>query len=281
MGLTVSEELRTQVQSLEKDADAARVAAAKAGAEKDKAEADVKTHRDGMGFWDRNFWGWFGNKEKVKTYKQLKSISAEFNKKAADARAVPAQIEAKIDGEIDSYLRKSDSTYLLLQKPYNAASNFKSAAHTFVSHIDSAISAVGSAQTSEMFDLFTDSTLISVMSTLDTSSANGAINNVRRAAPDFQKAIETYNREIDSFKSESVHLNGVDDTFDMVFDMMGVGGGFDFMSALSLMALNRAESDLRELRGRVRAIENTAETHVRNAAETISSYKQQVRAACH
>jgi chromosome segregation ATPase len=280
MPISVPNELSTQVQTLEQNMQDLRKEAVKAAEEKNKFQSQTESHRATMSFWDRNLWGWFGNKEKIKRHHEFKSLTATFNEKAAKLENQASGIDAQVDNEIEAYLRKNDLSYQLLLAPHQAAVDLKSAAGSFLGKIDAALDSIGSAQMTETLDLFTDSALISVLSTLDNSNASSEISAVKSAAPAFQRAVETYNASLSSFKAANVQISGIDDSIDLMFDLVMGGGGFDFMSMISLFALNDAESDVKKLRGEVRKVDAVAGEHVSKTGNAVKAYKTQARQAC-
>lgn len=280
MTLKVPDQLRADVQALERDADAAGTAAYKASQSREQAEEAIKTHRKTMGFWDRNFWGVFGNKEKVREHKKLKSLSAEFNKRAAIATTKKNEIETSIDRTIETFLQKGDTTYQNLQVPRNAATSFRNSARDFLYVIDSALDAVRKAQSMETNDMLSDSSYFSTASHFDNLRAKDMIQRVRAAAPGFQRAAAAYNNDMASFKANGVDLNIADDTIDFVLDMSGINVNFDMSSMLMLNALGRAKTDLESLRRTVVRADSDAERCLSTMKKATDSYKKKVRNAC-
>jgi phage shock protein A len=110
--------------------------------------------------------------------------------------------------------------------------------------INRASEAISDAEFSETLDLFTDSVLVSALSSMDTSDANDAIGRVRSRVKRFQGELEAFNG---SLKSNPLadRIGDLDDTLDLVFDL--VFDGFDFLSVLNLFALSNASGKLSEL----------------------------------
>jgi hypothetical protein len=280
MSISVPKELSTQVQTLEQEMQQLKKDAAVAAEEKSKFQAQTESHRATMSFWDRNLWGWFGDKEKIKRHRELKSLTAAFNEKASKLETQASQLDAQVEKDIAAWLQKNDLSYALILTPHQAAIDLKSASEKFLGKIKKALDSIGSAQFSETLDLFTDSAAISVLSAFDNSSASSAISSVKNAAPDFQRAVETYNSSLSNFKAANVQISGIDDSIDLIFDLALGGGGFDVMSMFSLFALNDAESDMKKLRNDVQKVDGIAEEHVSKTGSAVKAYKTQARQAC-
>lgn len=124
--------------------------------------------------------------------------------------------------------------------------------------IRTALSSIDSAQFTETIDLFSKNKGLSVLSSINTSSANDDIRRVK------QKLV-TLKENLESLKEEQLHfsqsLKEVNDFPDLVIDLV-FDFGFDFTSIMSLFNLSDAEDSLKSLRSKTNSIENSIKEQV-------------------
>jgi hypothetical protein len=271
--------LRQQIVSLQEDITTKSEAAEEAQKKSDGYKSDAVNYRETqMKFWDRWFFGWFGKKETVKAYKNLKSLTAEFNTKAEDLRAQAKAVDAEADNKIHGFLRQSDPHYTGVSTCHDKAVETKNVIGQFMSTVDNALDEIDDAQNTEMMDMFSKNKGISVISYMENQEAGDAIKDVRRALPAFQKALESYNVTVKEFDSSAVRLTDVGDGFDLMLDF--AFEGFDFMSLFTLNKLSNAESDMEDLRSKVQSVQSNVSQHVEKSGNYLQSYRNNVRGTC-
>lgn len=271
----ISEDLRTAVRNVEIEAARNSQDAEKAQAQHKNAEARIKSITDSMTFWDKYFFGWFGDKQKIVQRNELRILSESFNETAQHLRSKVDSAPDTVDQTITNYLAQNDETYRLLYKPYAAAQEMRNATRSFMSKIDGALSAISSANNMETLDLFTKSKAISFMSSMENGSASRAISRIKSAAPDFERAVKKYQAANESFRADHVHLRNVDDTLDLVTDL-AFDSGLDFMSIFSLSALSSAQSSVRGLKRKVEPVETAVNKAVVHTTSALNDYRRKV-----
>lgn len=271
--------LRQQIVGLHQDIAEKNQDAQEAQKKSDGYKSAAENYRDtDMKFWDRWFFGWLGNKEKVKAYKNLKSLTVEFNAKARDMREQAKELDARADRGIDGYLKESDPHYGSVSGCHEKAVETVREIGRFKSAVDNALDKISDAKNMEMLDLLSKNKGVSVLSYMENQEAGEAIKGVRRAMPAFQKALENYNITIKDFDSSAVRLAEVGDGFDMMIDM--AFDGFDFMSLFTLNKLNNAESDMEDLRGKVKSIETGVRRNAEKSGSYLQAYRNSLRGSC-
>jgi hypothetical protein len=137
-----------------------------------------------------------------------------------------------------------------------ATRDVKREAGDLIRAIDTAISDVGSAQSSETMDMCMNNTAISMMSTMNSNRASFSLDDVQSALRDFKRALDT----LGECKPDAsgLQLNAtVNDTMDSILDISR-GDGFDFTSMSNVFNLSSARSDLESLRTKVQEVERKA-----------------------
>lgn len=276
--MNISNELREQVKTLERDIRSKSDEATQATKESKRVQAEADRLWGTMNFRERNLGSWFGgDKTKVVRHRELQAKVSELDSKASDLRSKVEKLDTQVKKVIDGHLRENDVDYQSLLQPYNAATTMKEAVDAFLGKIRRALSEIGDAQGMEMIDLFTKSKAISVLSYMENSEANDAIKATQRAAKPFQEAVENYNGFLKGYQAPQVIAeigDGIDLVFDFVFD------GFDFMSLFTLSALGDAESRLRSARGKVAEVDKIVSGHLDKTNKAVLAYAQSARVAC-
>lgn len=115
-----------------------------------------------------------------------------------------------------------------------------------------AADACASAHTTEAFDLFTKNKAISVLSSLQTSSASDAIK-------DAQKALDRLSSEVPEHRTEE-RLLLPSDLFDLIVDL-AIAPGFDVLSWINMGKLSEAEDKCRQAADRLKEVQRALKSH--------------------
>jgi hypothetical protein len=274
----ISNELREQVRTFERDIRSKSDEAARTAQESKRVQAEANRLWGTMNFRERNLGGWFGgDKTKVARHRELQTKVSELDSKASDLRSEVKKFDAQAKKAIDNHLREHDRDYQELLQPHDEASKVKKAVDAFLGKIDNALSEIDDAQGMETLDLFTKNKGISVLSYMENSEASDAVEAVQQAAKPFQKAVDAYNGFLKGYQAPQVHAeigDGIDLVFDFVFD------GFDFMSIFTLSALSDAEDSLEEARGKVAEVDKIVSGHLDKTSKAVLAYVHSARVAC-
>lgn len=276
--MKISNELRGQVRTLEREIRSKSDEATRITQERRQVQAEATRFWSTMNFRERNFAGGFGgDRTKVARYREFQTLIAELDSKAIGLQREVEELNTQVASIIGDHLGHHDADYQLLLQSYDAASTMKEAVDTFIGKIQQAISEVSNAKGMETLDLFTKSKTISVLSYMGNSGANNAIRAVQKATDPFQKALDRYNEFLGSYQAPQLSSeisDGVDLVFDVVFD------GFDFMSLFTLSALGNADSRLRSARTKVAEVDMIVSDHRDRTSRAVLAYAQSARAAC-
>lgn len=276
--MQLPETLCATVRTLEAESRAAGRAAETAAGKGAQKQAESAKLYETMGWRERYLGGFLGgDRNAVHRRRELNDIAAKFNNAAAAKREEAAALDGKIVEKVHSYLQQNDSVFRALLVPRQAAGNLKDAVAEFLSVIDCALSEIDQAQSMEGMDLFSKNKGISLMSTMANSEASEAIRAVERAAPAFRQAVECYSDKIKTINLGNIRPE-IDDAPDLIFDF--AFDGFDFMSMLTLIALNEAENNLRVARAKVDKVGDIADRHLTRADNAVSAYIDRARSAC-
>lgn len=275
--MNMSEVLKKDVTSLEEQIAEARAAALQAETQSRTAEFAAESIYAEMGFWDRYFFGAFGNKAVISARNGQRSLQEKFNAEAQQFNNAANVLNDSIDSKIGEYLLGADKNYKELVAAQSVSEAMKSEVDNFRAVVDEAISSVTSAQGMETMDLVSKSTAISLMSTGSNAVASGDIEEVREALPAFQKAVQKYNAGMNSVKGVQLDTD-IQDGLDLAFDL--AMDGFDFMSAFTLSKLNDAQEELEELSEKVQSIDDNVQANLDRAGKAMKSYVGEVRRMC-
>jgi hypothetical protein len=163
--------------------------------------------------------------------------------------------EVEIDNAIIDFLENNDSEFKENQDHLKAVNEMRTVVNNYVELIEEAASDVDSAQGMETLDLFTDNKGISILSTMENSSASDSIEAVKEYSPKFKEAVEKFKNYLNENKIDDPKISEIGDILDLYFDMF-FDGGFDFTSLFSLSALNDAEDDIEKLQEKVVDFQN-------------------------
>lgn len=124
--------------------------------------------------------------------------------------------------------------------------------------IRTALSAIDSAQFTETIDLFSKNKGLSILSSINTSSANDDIRRVKQRLQTLKDSLESLQSEQLNYNKSIKEVNDFPDlVVDLVFDF-----GFDFTSIMSLFSLSDAEDSLESLRSKIKSIEHSVKDQV-------------------
>lgn len=120
---------------------------------------------------------------------------------------------------------------------------------TVLREIDEAQSAISSAQTAEMVDMFSKNKGVSLWSSMENSSAQSEINDIK---PSIQRLVNHLS-QLQKQEEMVVQRIEVSDTVDLVSDLF-FDFSFDFTSIFSLMSLNSAESSVNRIESQIQPL---------------------------
>lgn len=151
------------------------------------------------------------------------------------------------DFELDQKVKHNfyynkDTTYRKIHDQTEEWGEAISRYRTVMNEIDEAQSAVSSAQTMEVVDMFSKNKGISVLSSISNSSASGEIRDINPAINSLKSQLEKLSESQPQLAKEIE----VSDTLDLITDL-AFDFSFDFMSVFSYMKLSSAGSDLSSL----------------------------------
>lgn len=135
-----------------------------------------------------------------------------------------------------------DSTYRIIHNQTQEWEEAVSRYQNVLSEINEAQSAVSSAQTMEVVDMFSKNKGISVLSSISNSSASGEIRDINPAISRLKDQLQKLSESQPQLAKEIE----VSDTLDLITDL-AFDFSFDFMSVFSYMKLSSAGSDLDSL----------------------------------
>lgn len=276
--MNLPDSLRAEVRDLEaKIGDKGREAAT---AEENRAQKQQEAEKlyETMGWRERYIRGFLGgDRDAVRRHRELTGLTAHFNTIAAQKREDANILDQQLCERVHEHLRQNDAAFRSLLVPQRAAQELQDAVAGFLSTIDSALSEIDDAQSMETMDLFSKNKGIALMSTLANSEAKSAIRAVEEAAPDFQRAVDTYNETMKKVDLGDLKFE-IGDTMDLVFDL--AFDGFDFMSIFTLSALGDAEDGLKAARAKVDEVGDIAATHLAKADSAVTACIDRARRSC-
>lgn len=125
-----------------------------------------------------------------------------------------------------------------------------------IAALDTAISSLETAKTYETIDAFSSNNAISVMSTVQTSSASDDVQEANAAIGRLREA---------SRQEVPASLSAPSDAFDLMMDLC-IDSVFDFMSFYNMKRLGDAKTRCHQARDRVMEIERALLRDVQKAA---------------
>lgn len=279
--MDISDDFRGMVQNLEKILHDEESAVSNLKTERQCAQSNYDSLVDQMGFREKYLGGWFwGNKALVRQADSIEATLKRYDQDIDCAKRKAESTDDDINHKIVSYLKDSDKEYHTLQKAYGQISKVKDTTDSYMRKIKSALSAIDSAQTTETMDMFTDNKGISVLSSMQNSAAKSAINEVKHATEHFRDVMNEYETCAHEYHVDAnVDSGGISDMGDLFMDL-AFDGGFDFMSIFTLSALDRAEDQMRELKGQVSGIQHRIESKYNDLQERHDQYLRNVRQIC-
>lgn len=253
--LTVSDRLKSEVLRLEAELKRELSETEKAAANVTEVNTQITELEQTMSWTEKNLWKWLarlfgGDAAKIDQLKSRNAKKAELVDLLKKDEKEDADADQAILAKIDAWLQEHDSNFAKLREVESQLNNMVCKGNTCLSKIDDAISAAQSAQNMEMLDMVSDNNGISLLSSMNTSSANDAANTAQRAAKKYIEAVNALKVKLDA---QAVEVRNVDDTVDLVMDLV-FDFGFDFMSAVNMFALSDLKSDLGQLRGQIAQI---------------------------
>ncbi len=230
-----------------------------------------------LGWREKYCGGWFGGD--VSAVKQAKSLREQLDAGREILAAAEKECQTtdlQINQSIREYLEQHDSEYRQINSLYGHFRSAREETRGFLSTIEEALSEIDDAQDMEMFDMFSNNKGIALMSYLENSEAQEAVQAVKNALPGFRQRLEAYAAFMQNLPPPTTldFGDGLDFTFDLLLD------GFDFMSLFTLEKLERAESELRELRARVDDVKGKIEHDCSKAEQNLLQYISNVRKKC-
>lgn len=152
-----------------------------------------------------------------------------------------------------NHYQKTNSQYRLL---CDLTNNWTMALNLYQQvrrEIDEAQSAISSAESMEVVDLFTKSKLVSVASSMSNSSAQGEIDDIKPALNRLKSHLEKLQLQEQATVQE-IKISGVE-TLDLIGDLF-FDFSFDFGSVFSLFSLGSTSSSLDKLESNLRPLRN-------------------------
>ena len=276
--MEIAPQVQQSVQDLQSEIKGNRSKALEAKEQQAENQMKLDALEATMNIREKYLAGWFGgDKDGVAQRRNLAEMVEALDTQSSEFTKLANLRDGQIVKTLDEYLRRNDGTYQKLVVPKDAAERLKLAVDEFKGLIEHALSEIDSAQSMETMDMFTKNKGISLMSYAANSDASSAIGDVKRAAPDFQAAVEGYTEAIKGFDAKAVRADigdGMDLFFDFAFD------GFDFMSMFTLSALGSAESDMEGLRGQVQEIDDHVSKNMQDAEAATAAYIKRARTFC-
>lgn len=199
--------------------------------------------------------------------KEIKNLAAFIQGEQEKSKKLIASINSRkiklYDETVNQFINEKDEAVKDLKiindritsinKIYNTFATTVKAGDFAISEINDALSAVDSAQSTETLDLFTNNKAISLMSSMNNSSARSESAAAAHAVKKFKKELE-YTKVVVG----EMELDTTWGTFDFVVDMMSDGGFLDtFGSFMALSALNDAENNLKEAKKEITKVLNS------------------------
>jgi hypothetical protein len=132
--------------------------------------------------------------------------------------------------------------------------------------LNTAVESLSSAQFTETLDAVTDNKAISVMSSMQNSSAASDVENAREAVMRLEQAARV---------AVDARLAMPGDTFDLIIDL-GTDPAFDFMSFYNLSRLSDAENRCRTAFSRVEAVEPSLRAVLEDAIEEARPFRERL-----
>ena len=275
MNIKIDDQISQQVRELARLSDTFRAKSEDASLEAQNFQEQARAIEATFGLRERYLRGYLGgDRDAVKA-----QIVAHYEGIAAQALArAHGRTQEKTQGQItdilSSYLSNTDQSYTTLKVPLNAVILLSLRVDQFKAKIKTALKEIDEAQSMETMDLFTKNAAISIMSSIENGQARDAIEDVKKAAPAFQKAIEDYNGAIKQVDLGALDLD-IDDFTDLVFDL--VLDGFDFMSIFTLNALGDAEEQMRAAMEKVDEVSREVEAIEGKAQGAVDTYIRHVQ----
>ncbi len=252
--MNISNTLREQVQVLEREMDTHRNSVLQLETQRNNAQTEYESIYSQMNIREKYFGGWFGgDKSIVQRSNGLEESILGYDLEINQTKAVVQTTDSKINEVIKSYLVQNDSTYQQLHAVFENVEEVSKAVDLYMRRINFALSEISDAQGMETFDLFTKSTAISVLSYMENSEAQEAVNVVKNGTKPFQDSLQKYNGFLKSTPIAGLGNVNIEDGIDLMFDF--IFDGFDFMSLFTLSSLSNAESELWQLHSKVSEVQ--------------------------
>ncbi len=273
--------LRQKVQGLEKQLGAQRKNLGKLEQTQANTEAAKDANYAKMGFREKYLFGWFGgDKSLVTNNKKFKAELKTIATGIDDQRDAIGTTDGAVRTALSTQLMKTDDGFVATKARFDQLDRIVGQAGRFRGAINRALSEIDDAQSAETFDMVSDSAAASLWSNSEASEAKSAINTVKYAATEFQATLKSYQDLVGSQSVGHAGFTDVGDGWDTFFDLAGGGGGFDFMSMFQLSALGDAESELRELRGKLSGVTTSIDGQRGKARAQLDTKIDTLRAAC-
>ena len=275
----IHDALRTTVQWFVSEDNILKGALESLETERNEVQASYDVHYALMNRRERYFGGWFGgDKKKVEKASSLRKDLRDIDIKISDSKRDLKAREEQLYHTIKTTLISNDPCFKSLSEILDKVTSVRGVTENYLDKIESALSDISSAQTTETLDLFSDNDAISFMSSMNNSSAQSAIDSVKGATPGFQKALTEYGGFMRGV-SVSTEFTDVSDTFDLILDF-ALDGGIDFMSFLALSSLSSAESELSNLKTEVLKAKSNIDGAYQKAKSRVDKYIESILKRC-
>lgn len=212
----------------------------------DKAKRNESVMYEKLSFGDK-FFCWLSKESKLR-YQAYRAVFDEVN--IIDQRA--DYVEEFIGKLTDSrhqfakdLLKMESEEFLAHQVRYDAAGELTELTQEALRFIGNAISAIESAETTEILDMVSDNKGLSLLSSINTSDASNAVKRMNAHLESYQKQITEKLPLIQPAESlseiDSVDFSLFVEISDLIFDFVFTSS-FDVLSFLSYLQLGDAKS---------------------------------------
>lgn len=274
--MNIPDKLHVEIRELERQLADDTEKLEKTHSEKSDTQMQYQSLYSQMGWRDKYLGGRLGgNRQMSKSAKELKARINQYDSQISEAKTKVTAIEKNIYDSLKGYLIQNDDTCKQFQAFLDKIEEIRKVVECYIEKVDDALSQIDDAKGMETLDLFSQNKGISLLSHLENSEANDAMQRVKDSTEQFQEDLRKYNNFIKNYCVQKLDGIKVDDTLDFILDM--TLDAFNFMSFFVLEDLSNAESKLTKLKSEVQEIQDEVKKQHEETEAKMKSYLSDIR----